>query len=457
MHQTYFVRGCYLRIVILYAAGRPPSPTSPSAPVTSPTRPPYSGETIAVTLPLFAVDYTLAEERTPSRDEYLELETVTSDYFEEYMLEAYSASTQATLVRFETNLQTSIFRFGEPVHVQYESIAFFSEDSVILPQPNFLYSVLTQTLDDDRDYITTLESQLAGTNIFTTTTKAIFVEPEDPPPGRSGSNEEQNDQGGATAGTLNRERSADSPALPAVAGAAAGISVLAAAFLLYRGRRRVGQNVGTRSYYKNSHGGATVSGETYETFAAETHEEDDTSTSSLTHNSPHQDAEIIVDEMGDDGSQTNSSVQDEENGKKKRYISGGASVQSQCDSKSSSSFWHWVNSTSKTTSTNANRKTLNDYDAFGKPAHSSNYANECIERFMDDGSSTIHESSKAGSDMKSECSVSYDKPTNGGDDGYPIWKRLQDVERLKNRSRRPKTVEEVEQILSQESSMVDID
>ena len=99
------------------------------------------------------------------------------------MLEAYSASTQATLVRFETRLETSIFRFGEPVHVQYESIAFFSQDSVILPQPQFLYSVLEQSLDNDRDYIIALENELPDSNVFRTTTNAVFAEPEDPPPG----------------------------------------------------------------------------------------------------------------------------------------------------------------------------------------------------------------------------------------------------------------------------------
>jgi hypothetical protein len=44
----------------------------------------------------------------PIRDDFLALEEVTAEYFEEYMMGVYSASTQAKLISFDTVLVTSI-------------------------------------------------------------------------------------------------------------------------------------------------------------------------------------------------------------------------------------------------------------------------------------------------------------------------------------------------------------
>ena len=69
-------------------------------------------------------------------------------------------------------------------------------------------------------------------------------------------------------------------------------------------------------------------------------------------------------------------------------------------------------------------------------------------------------SGSSGVRERSELRPNDDEDNNNDDDddeGYPLWKRLEDIERLKNSSRRPKTVEEVEQILSQDSSIVEID
>lgn len=96
----------------LSTASRPPasidSPNASTEPTGSPT---VEGETVAVSLDLFAINYTLQEDNSvPTRDDYVALEGVTADYFETYMMAAYEASTQATLVSFETLLVTSIFR-----------------------------------------------------------------------------------------------------------------------------------------------------------------------------------------------------------------------------------------------------------------------------------------------------------------------------------------------------------
>lgn len=79
-----------------------------------------------------------------SRD-YRELGIATDEFFAGYMFGRYQNSATADLVRFETNLVTSKFVFGEPVLVEYNSIAYFTEDS-ILPKPQVLEEVLAEAL-----------------------------------------------------------------------------------------------------------------------------------------------------------------------------------------------------------------------------------------------------------------------------------------------------------------------
>mmetsp|Transcript_33032 Transcript_33032/g.80287 ORF Transcript_33032/g.80287 Transcript_33032/m.80287 type:complete len:235 (+) Transcript_33032:620-1324(+) len=114
---------------------------------------------------------------------------------------------------------------------------------------------------------------------------------------------------------------------------------------------------------------------------------------------------------------------------------------------------------------NPSRRTLNEFDACGQSAKGSSYSNQCIQDFMEYVPSSIHSRSRSrtswmsGSSGIRESSAlrPNDDEDDDNDDGYPLWKRLEDIERLKNSTRRPKTVEEVEQILSQDSSIVEID
>lgn len=71
--------------------------------------PASGGDTIPVTLNVYAIDYVVSESATmPVRDDFLALEGVTADYFEKYMKGAYEESSQSTLVEFQTYLVTSI-------------------------------------------------------------------------------------------------------------------------------------------------------------------------------------------------------------------------------------------------------------------------------------------------------------------------------------------------------------
>lgn len=97
------------------AAARPPAEIPPSSGIMptfapSPSQPSTGGGlTIPVTLSVYAIDYKLSNSASmPVRDDFLTLEGVTADYFEQYMRDAYMDSFQSTLVEFQTFLVTSI-------------------------------------------------------------------------------------------------------------------------------------------------------------------------------------------------------------------------------------------------------------------------------------------------------------------------------------------------------------
>jgi hypothetical protein len=90
-------------LFVLLSADRPP------AEIPSPTPAPPPTSSISVTLDSYAIDYILSDSTSmPIRDDFLALEEVTAEYFEEYMMGVYSASTQAKLISFDTVLVTSI-------------------------------------------------------------------------------------------------------------------------------------------------------------------------------------------------------------------------------------------------------------------------------------------------------------------------------------------------------------
>lgn len=117
----------------------------------------------------------------------------------------------------------------------------FTSDSVVVPTPEFLNGVLGETLDDPQDYISAL-SLLPSSNPFSTTSDATFATPMDPPISSS------------TSTTRN--------SMIGIVGAAAGLSVILAAFVLYRSRlvrREKGSGI---SHNKHGKGDTTVAGDT---------------------------------------------------------------------------------------------------------------------------------------------------------------------------------------------------
>ena len=182
-----------------------------------------------------------------SRD-YRELGIATDEFFAGYMFGRYQNSATADLVRFETNLVTSKFVFGEPVLVEYNSIAYFTEDS-ILPKPQVLEEVLAEALSPPTAYLNKLSTDLSPGNAFLNVNSVEFKEPD--------------------TRVVSSPSSSDSldPAVAGITAAAAGLALLLAGAVLYR-RQQDGE--GEEDYYnqksldnKAPYGDVTVAGETY--------------------------------------------------------------------------------------------------------------------------------------------------------------------------------------------------
>lgn len=143
----------------------------------------------------------------------------------------------------------------DPIQVQYSSTAYFSEDSEIVPKPDFLNSVLEQSLDDPQEYIDLL-SELNSDSVFSTATDAVFAEPDESPSTEEDDGEEddgeedekdvdEEDESEANDGEEgdNEEKSTSSTTTSSTknvagfVGAAVGCTLLAAVVVLYRGAK----------------------------------------------------------------------------------------------------------------------------------------------------------------------------------------------------------------------------
>ncbi|KAL3920339.1 MAG: hypothetical protein SGILL_003311, partial [Bacillariaceae sp.] len=223
-----------------------PSPNRPSKPtpvprpsdsidMRNPTPAPPPTSSISVTLDQYAIDYVLSDTvNLPIRDDFLALEEVTSEYFEEYMMEAYSASTQAKLISFDT--------------VLWRSIAYFTDDSIIIPTATQISNVLQQSLDEPDDYLEILSS-LSSSNPFSETLEAYFGIPRDPPSEAPNSSTTRSTAGGVSG----------------IIGAVVGLTLVLAGFVVYQNRTNKEENEEFDDTQKlnNGDGDVTVAGDTY--------------------------------------------------------------------------------------------------------------------------------------------------------------------------------------------------
>jgi hypothetical protein len=148
---------------------------------------------------------------------------------------------------------------GDPVQVQWESVAYFTDDSIIIPTPEFLNTVLEQSLDDPQDYIDEL-STLNSANPFSTTVDAFFTIPKTPPNSSTNDTPIRTSDSGSTASGI-----------PGIVGAAAALTVVLVGFVAYRHyqSRQEGSDDNNVKLNKKHRGDGTVAGET---FTGETHD-----------------------------------------------------------------------------------------------------------------------------------------------------------------------------------------
>jgi hypothetical protein len=164
------------------------------------------------------------------------------------MLGRYESQNLATLVAFRTERIDGTWVAGQPIRVDYKSIAYFDPVFDVIPRLETLDSVLANAFAEDKikPYLDRL-STLPVSNVFRTTTIVEQGEPTTRMSGRSTSSKSAN---GA-----------------AIAAGAVGVVLLAAGLLIYKRRQSEDDNYSysgkPMDKNRNLHGDMTVAGETY--------------------------------------------------------------------------------------------------------------------------------------------------------------------------------------------------
>lgn len=223
----------------------PPFPSSVST--AAPNSEIYKDNIKHVEIDLYAIDYTLFQtDRAPIKVDFLDLQKITEAYFRDHMVNSYKVSTQANLVDFTTSFVTAHFTPGEPVHIQYNSTAFFDEKSISIPTSETLSTVLAKSLENSKSYTDQLKSQLSEVNPFSSTTDTVFTDPK--------------------AALMTRSTTTRAKSVFGIAGAGVVMALtltLFAGVARYRNRINIDDNEYNKTFSKQIRGDTTVAGETF--------------------------------------------------------------------------------------------------------------------------------------------------------------------------------------------------
>lgn len=224
-------------------AERPPA-VAPSPFTPSPT----NEDSVAVTLPEFALEYDVPDSQPPLRRELDALGAATNVYLENFFFDEFDGNTFTILDDFITELLESNFNQGRPIEVDYESTARFNPFSTIIPTEAQLNAALIDAFSglNMLDYEVFLNDELPEGNIFIGST-VLFIQ----------------DSGGSS-GPNSRSTGV---AATSIAAAAVAFTLLVAGIVMYK-RRSDGEESDMDKLNKPS-GDATVAGET---FAGETYD-----------------------------------------------------------------------------------------------------------------------------------------------------------------------------------------
>jgi hypothetical protein len=237
-----------------YSAGSPsesspsadmPTDRPPSEPAPSPYTPsPTDAESTVVNLRPYALQYEPIDPRQPTRSELDAVTAVTSQYLEEFMFERFSDDTFTILDDFITLLITSsFFEDEQEIVVDYESIGRFNPFSTVIPTASQLNSALIQAFTgvDLLVYEGLLRDQLGSDNVFNGAT-VTFLFDDTPVRVADGSKRGMKATG--------------------IAAAAVAFTLLAAGAVIYKRRQIEDDNSEMNAVDKNR-GDSTVAGETY--------------------------------------------------------------------------------------------------------------------------------------------------------------------------------------------------
>ena len=130
----------------------------------------------AVVIPRYGVRYTLEEEATPARSDYIELKRLTDAFLKNFMEQRFIKTDRTVLVEFATQYSSSSITAEGPILVTYESKAVFSVLSSVVPSADGLDELLVQAFlgESLMEYVTNLQ-EMQASNDFSMTVGVEFT------------------------------------------------------------------------------------------------------------------------------------------------------------------------------------------------------------------------------------------------------------------------------------------
>mmetsp|Transcript_10055 Transcript_10055/g.17825 ORF Transcript_10055/g.17825 Transcript_10055/m.17825 type:complete len:884 (-) Transcript_10055:77-2728(-) len=224
-------------------APRPSEPMPPSPFTQSPT----DESSVAVELPAYALAYDVPDSRQPTREELDMLLAITSLYLESFMFDEFDGNTFTVLDDFITDLLTSNYATGQPITVDYLSTALINPFSSMIPSDEAFNSALIDAFSglNMLDYEVLLNDNLPEDNVFVGST-VIFLQ-EEPPATESSPPSDTSGRGISGTG---------------IAAAAVACTLLVAGVVIYKRRRDLLEELEVDKLNKAG-GDVTVAGETF--------------------------------------------------------------------------------------------------------------------------------------------------------------------------------------------------
>jgi len=186
-----------------------PSPSTPS---------PTSADSILSRSSPFAITYS-AMNVNPSTENLEELEMVTQNYLEDFMMSFFDKTSLTDLDNFVTTMGDQEFLVGKPGMVEYKSKGLFNQDSIFIPVTRELDNLIQDAIAQD-EYLDVLNA-LSKSNPLRGTTTIAWTEADITTEGESTSTSSEG----------------SSFVRAGVAAAAAGVVVLAAGLAMLKRRR----------------------------------------------------------------------------------------------------------------------------------------------------------------------------------------------------------------------------